>query len=357
VTIFVLLMTVFMSIPGLAVDWDGVLDIPSLKETLPQEAEELLEDSNPLELPDASLGDRLRDKLLREWNSLLPEILQTGACLVLVSVLVSLGCSFCTEATGEKLVTLAGVTTVGSLVLDDFQKFLHTGLSSLESLSDFSRALLPTLTAASAAGGAVSSSAAKYAATVFAMDCMLTAAQDLISPLICALAALTVANAALEHPTLSAVGKLIKTACTVLLILLAFSFTLWLSLSGILNGTVDALTARATKTAVSAALPVVGSVISDAAGSLAAAAGTVRNTVGIFGMLAVLAVCIGPFLQLLLRYLVFKLAGAAAECVTGKRLSGLLSNLGDCFGLILGLNGCGALMLFVSVYSMMRAST
>lgn len=57
----------------------------------------------------------------------------------------------------------------------------------------------------------------------------------------------------------------------------------------------DALAARVTKTAVSAALPVVGSILSDAASTLAAAAGTLKATIGIFGLLAVAAICLPPF--------------------------------------------------------------
>ena len=339
-----------------AADWETALDIPHLRDTVPKEAEDILGQRDPLKPPDGTILRRIRDKLLTEWEKTFPEELKTGAFLVLIAVLVSLGCSFCTSLNGEKFVLLAGITVISAYVLSDFQTFLHTELSSLESLSDFSKALLPTLTAAAAAGGAVTGSAARYAATMLAMDGLMTVAQSILSPLICAMAALTAANAALEHPTLLSAGKLVKTVCSALLILIAFAFTLWISFTGILNGTVDAATTRAAKTAVSAALPVVGSVISDAAGSLAAAANTVRNSIGIFGLIAVLAVCIGPFLRLLLRYLAFKLAGAAAECVTDRRLSALINGLGDCFGFILALNGCGALMLFVSVFSMMRCT-
>ncbi len=63
--------------------------------------------------------------------------------------------------------------------------------------------------------------------------------------------------------------------------------------------------ARVTKTAVSAALPVVGSILSDAASTLAAAAGTLKATIGIFGLLAVAAICLPPVLTL--RRAVFRL--------------------------------------------------
>ena len=116
----------------------------------------------------------------------------------------------------------------------------------------------------------------------------------------------------------------------------------------------DALAARVTKTAVSAALPVVGSILSDAASTLAAAAGTLKATIGIFGLLAVAAICLPPVLTLGVRFFVYKLTAAVCECVADKRFSELISNLGTAFALLLAINGAGAMMLFLSLYSLIQ---
>ena len=144
-----------------------------------------------------------------------------------------------------------------------------------------------------------------------------------------------------------------KTVCTALLSAVCVAFTAWLSLTGVVTGTADALAARVTKTAVSAALPVVGSILSDAASTLAAAAGTLKATIGIFGLLAVAAICLPPVLTLGVRFFVYKTA-AVCECVADKRFSELISNLGTAFALLLAINGAGAMMLFLSLYSLIQ---
>ena len=110
-------------------------------------------------------------------------------------------------------------------------------------------------------------------------------------------------------------------------------------ITGVVTGTADALAARVTKTAVSAALPVVGSILSDAASTLAAAAGTLKATIGIFGLLAEAAICLPPVLTLGVRFFVYKLTAAVCECVADKRFSELISNLGTAFALLLAING------------------
>ena len=42
------------------------------------------------------------------------------------------------------------------------------------------------------------------------------------------------------------------------------------------------------------------------------------------------------------------------ECVADKRFSELISNLGTAFALLLAINGAGAMMLFLSLYSLIQ---
>lgn len=106
---------------------------------------------------------------------------------------------------------------------------------------------------------------------------------------------------------------------------------------------------------MSAALPVVGSIISDAASSIVAGAGLLRGAVGIFGMTAICAVCAAPFAALGLRYLLYKAAAAYAAVLPSGRLSELVGGIGTAYGMLLGLVDCGGIMLFLSVISSVKA--
>ena len=181
------------------------------------------------------------------------------------------------------------------------------------------------------------------------MDVLLSVARSVLVPCVCGYAALSVADAAVGNEILKTAKKIMKTVCTALLSAVCVAFTAWLSLTGVVTGTADALAA-----AVSAALPVVGSILSDAASTLAAAAGTLKATIGIFGLLAVAAICLPPVLTLGVRFFVYKLTAAVCECVADKRFSELISNLGTAFALLLAINGAGAMMLFLSLYSLIQ---
>lgn len=325
-----------------------------LTEALPEEAAGFLSGVSPETLPDGSAWKRL---LLSAWNAVrasASDICRTGGMLLCVCVLVSLTDTLDLGSRAPPYITFAAVAVIGTATISDFRSYISLGTETLQSLSDYSRVLLPVLSSAAAASGAVGSAAAKYAATAVCMDVLLSASRSILVPCVCGYAALSVADAAVGNEILKTAKKLLKTLCTFLLSGICMAFTAWLSVTGVVSGTADALAARVTKTAVSAALPVVGSILSDAATTLAAAAGTLRSTVGVFGLLAVAAVCLPPVLTLGVRFFVYKLTAAVCECVADKRFSELISNLGTAFALLLAINGAGALMLFLSLYSLIQ---
>ena len=70
----------------------------------------------------------------------------------------------------------------------------------------------------------------------------------------------------------------------------------------------------------------------DAAETVLASAGILKNAAGVFGMLVILGICVVPFLQLGIHYLVYKLTAAVSATVSGGRVSGLIEQIGGAFG-------------------------
>ena len=332
-------------------DWPGV---GALEQALPSEAETWMPPGTPAEFDLQGLWETISGPAEEKLRQAFAEEWKTAGVLLTVCVLIALADTLDASGGTPRYILLAGVTAIGAASLEDFDYYLNLGLGSVRSMTDYSRALLPVLASASAAAGSVTGAAGRYAATALFMDLLTNAADRWIVPGICACAALSIADAAVGNQALKTAKKLLKSLCRLLLTALCLSFTAWLSFSGIVTDSADAMTARMAKTAVSAALPVVGGILSDAAGTLAAAAGTLRVSVGAYGIAAVLCTCLGPFIILGVRYLTFKVSAALCGCVTDKRLSTLVEDLSGCFGMVLALNGTAALMMFVSIYSLIR---
>ena len=343
-------------IPAGATPVEDILDTNLLEELLPEEAEEYMRDLSPITPPDGNIADRIWMAIRDKAEEAAGSVLKTAGILLVVCILIALSNTLDLGGNAPQYIIFAGVAAIGATALSDFDSYLNVGMSSLSSLTDYAGVLLPVLASAAAASGSIGGAAAKYGATALFIHILLETARRVIVPCVCAFAALAVADAAVGNQVLKTTKKLMKSVCNLFLTGISLAFTAWLTLSGVVADTADALTTRMTKTAVSTALPVVGSILSDAAGTLAAAAGALRGSIGIFGILAVIFLCISPFVTLGARYLAYKLSAAVCGCVSDKRLTALVEDLGTCFGMILALNGAGALMVFISIYSLIRTA-
>ncbi|MBR5571090.1 MAG: stage III sporulation protein AE, partial [Oscillospiraceae bacterium] len=223
--------------------------------------------------------------------------------------------------------------------------------AEVEELDVLAKALLPTLAAAVAAGGAIVTSGMQQVGTVFFANLLLTLIRQVLMPLVyCYIAAVT-ANAVLPQQILKGLAQAMRKGITWLLTGSLVLFTGYLSITGAAAASADKVTLQLTRSAISTAVPVVGGIISRAADSLLAGAGLLKNALGVVGMLAVLATCLTPFVSMGVQYLLYKLTAFLAGLSGGGRVVELIDALGSAFGLVLGMVGACAALLLISVTS------
>ena len=134
-------------------------------------------------------------------------------------------------------------------------------------------------------------------------------------------------------------------------------FTTYLTICGAVAGAADGQAVKLAKSAVSAAVPVVGGILSEAAESVLAGAGLLRGMVGTVGTLALVGICLLPFLRLGGQYLLYQGAALVSAAAGPKKLTKLIAMLGDAFGLVLAMTGAAAVLLLISLLSFITAVT
>ena len=296
---------------------------------------------------------------LDQAGSLLRHSFQTGLKLLAVVLLCGLAESAALDgkAGGLKAVEVAGALAVTALTVSDMNAMIGLGRETIQQMDAFAGLLLPAMATLTAATGGVTGAAVRQGVTVLFSDLLITAIDRLLVPLLYAYVAACCAQAALGNEGLKKLSALIKGAITFLLTAGLLVFVGYLAASGAIAGSADAAAVKAAKLAISRAVPVVGGILSDAAETVLAGAGILKNAVGVFGMLAVLAMCVVPFLQLGIHYLTYKLTGALAATVADGRVAGLIDQIGSAFGLVLGMTGASALLLLVSMVSAVSMSS
>ena len=335
-------------------------EIPEeITDAMPDSAKELLEDTNKVE-NFTSLGDGLSGLWERTCKLLAVTVQDSlgGVVLIMSAILLCSLAEDCFGAAGGGRM-LDPVPLVGTMVIllavgSNMKSLMGLGEQTIEELDIFSKALLPTLSAAAAVGGCAVSASVRQVATVFFSDLLISLIRSLLLPLVWVFVALSAADAILPAGRLSGIAQGLHKAATWLLSGSLLLFTGYLSLSGAFASSADSLTLRMARSAIGTAIPVVGGIISDAADTILAGAGVLRQSVGIVGTLTILATCILPFLKLGVQYLLLKLSAFFAAAVAPEPLVKLLHALSSAFGLVLGMTGATAAMLLISVASSVK---
>ena len=129
------------------------------------------------------------------------------------------------------------------------------------------------------------------------------------------------------------------------------------SLTGVVSGTTDALTLKATKMTISSVVPVVGGILSDASEAVLISTAVMKNAAGIYGILAVLSVFLSPFLRIGSHYIVFKVTAALCGIYGPKQATELIDDFSAAMGFLLAMTGAVCLMLLISTVCFMRGIT
>lgn len=300
-------------------------------------------------------GDGIGDIFKAAFREMQPQVasgLKVSGQILGALLILSLLRNF--DFRSKMVVELGAVLAVSCMVLDKSHALILSGAKSIQEISQYGKLLLPAMTAALAAQGGTVSAASMYAATCL-FDGILTAViSSVLVPMIYIYTIFAVMNAATGDDLLGKIKTLIKSVMTWFLKMILYIFTGYISLSGIISGGADQTAIKATKLTISSMIPVVGSILSDASETVLVSAGIIKNSLGIYGLLAIIAIAVLPFLSIGIHYLAMKITSSLASVFVTKSIATLLEDLAGAMGLILGMIGSICLIHLISVVCFLK---
>ena len=327
-----------------------------LQSALDAEEQSLLAEISPTDSADF-FGQlmKLLSNVLGSFGQDLRATAKTTALLAAVLILCSFAENLQTDLS-RHAVSLAGALAITAICTQDIHSMVGLAERTLDEISAFTSLLLPVMSSVLTASGAAGSASALYVGSALFMDVLLRVIRQLLIPLVYAYIVLAAVECAVSQDRLEKLRELIGWVIKTMLKGVMYLFTGYLAVTGIISGTADAAALKAAKAAISTALPVVGSIVSDAAGSILAGAAILKSTAGVFGLLALLAIGLGPFLQIGAGYLALRLSCAVGGTVGSKAQSRLLGSMATAMGFMLASVGCAVLMALIGCCCFMKVT-
>lgn len=275
-------------------------------------------------------------------------------CLALIAVVLLTSLVDAMPGETKRTTSLVSAITIGVLLLQNTNSLVNLGVETVQELSEYGKLLLPVMAAAMAAQGGTTGSAALYAGTALFDTVLSTAITGLIVPMIYIFLCLAVANSAIGEDVLKKLRDFVKWLMTWCLKIILYVFTGYIGITGVVSGTTDAAALKAAKITISSVVPVVGNILSDASEAVLVSAGVMKSAAGIYGLLAILALWIEPFLRIGVQYLLLKISAAVCGVFGNKETTALIQDFSGAMGMLLAMTGTVCLLLLISTVCFMK---
>lgn len=267
---------------------------------------------------------------------------------MLVSILNSIS-----DKTGD-LVNLAGILAIGTLLLSSANTLIRSAAETVEEISSYGKLLLPVMTAAVAAQGGSVSSAALYTGTAFFDAVLCTMISALLIPMVYVFLALVIGHCAIGEGFLKQLRDFLMWLVSWSMKTVLYIFTGYMSISSVITGGTDKAALKAAKLTISGVVPVVGGIMSDASETILVGAGIVKNAVGVYGLMAVIAILVLPFLRVGILYLLLKATAAICGIFSAGKINELIQGFSDAMGFLMGMTGTVSLLLLISIVCFLK---
>ena len=302
-----------------------------------------------------TFGEGLWYVVKKAIAALRPEFAEaSGNCMGLIAI--ALLCSFSSGfgETAQRTADLVGAIAVGCLLLEPSNSLINLGIRTVEEVSRYGKLLLPVMTGALAAQGGVTTSAALYTGSAFLIAFLSAVATGLLVPMLWIFLCLCVGCNITGESMLKNLRALVKWLMTWTLKIILYVFTGYMGITGVISGSADAAALKATKLTISGVVPVVGGILSDASEAILVGAGVMKSAAGIYGLLAIISICAGPFLKIGTQYLLLKAVTGICSVFEAKKAVQMIRDFCGVLGFILAMTGTVCLLLLISTVCFMK---
>lgn len=308
-------------------------------------------------MPDVTddFGTGLLDLFYKAINKIHPSLnqaLSICVCVILIVVMISVVENI--SGTVNIATEYAGALAVSATLLFNTNAMIQLTGDIIHEMCEYGKLLFPVMTAAVAAQGGISTSAAIYTGVSVFSSMLSMLIANVFLPMVYLYIGICVANSALGDELLKNLRDMLKQVITWSLKILLTVFTTYISITGVISGATDAAALKAAKVTISTFVPVVGGILSDASEAVLVSVGFAKNAAGIYGIFAILAIFLKPFLQIGVHYLLLKIA-SGISCIFGsKRICALVGDFSAAMGLLLAMTGTNCVLLLIAAICFMK---
>lgn len=238
---------------------------------------------------------------------------------------------------------------IATVIMTNFSSIITLTKEAVGNMISFIQLLFPLLMTLMLASGSVVSVNLVQPIILFIINLISNIFQSIIIPIILVGTALAIVSKISDRIQIDKLSKFLKSSSVWVIGILLTIFVGVLSIEGTLGSSVDGITAKTAKAAVSSFIPVVGKVLGDAVDTVIGCSAILKNAIGIVGVIVVIAICITPILKLAIITIIYHLTAALCEPIADSKIVSLITQMADTFKILLAIVCSISVMLIIGI--------
>lgn len=234
-----------------------------------------------------------------------------------------------------------------TLIMTNFADILSMVTTSINNLVGFMNSLIPILITLMLTTGNIASAGIIEPIILFIITFIGNFITSVLIPFVLIANVLGIVSKVSDRVQVDKLSKFFNSSVVWVLGIVLTIFVGVLSVEGSLSSTVDGITAKTAKAAVTNFIPVVGKILGDAVDTVIGCSNVLKNAVGIIGVIVILCICVGPIIKLAVLMALYYLASAVCQPIADDRIVKLLDQMGDTFKMLLAIMCSVSVMLIV----------
>ena len=243
-----------------------------------------------------------------------------------------------------------------TLIMSNFTEMIKLVKETAEDLVGFINVLLPLLLTLMIYTGSITTSTILEPIILFAINLISNAIKNLLIPVVFIIVVFSIISKISEKVQIEKLSKFLRTGVVWVLGIVLTLFVGVVSLEGTLSSSVDGITAKTAKAAVSSVIPVVGKVLGDVVDSVLGCGVILKNAVGLVGVIVIIGICIMPIIKIGILSIIYSLSSALIQPIADTKIVKLLEEMGGVFKILLGILCAISVMLIIGITLVIKIS-
>ena len=243
-----------------------------------------------------------------------------------------------------------------TLIMSNFTEIINLLKETASDLVGFINILIPLLLTLMMYTGSITTSTLLEPIILFAINFIGNIINDVLIPIVLIIVVFSIISKISERVQIEKLSKFLKSGVSWFLGVVLTVFVGIVSLEGTLSSSVDGITAKTTKAAVSTVIPVVGKVLGDVVDSVLGCGVILKNAVGLVGVIIIIGICILPIIKIATLSIIYSLASAVVQPIADDKIVKLLDEMSGVFKIMLAILCSLSVMLIIGITLVIKIS-